>query len=84
MGIADYSTADLLLAEREDIGVGAPRLVRRRAFSKVPRRCPRCLNVLEKVGSLGGWLVPQNYYCPRCGYEGFAFLESAADRETEG
>jgi ribosomal protein S27AE len=71
------------LRENEDMQVGEAHFVRRRAFSRVPRRCPRCLSVLERVGSLGGWLVPQNYYCPRCGYEGFAFLESANDRETE-
>jgi hypothetical protein len=64
--------------ERGMESAAVPRLVRRKAFSKTPKLCPSCLSRLEKLGELGGWLLPQNYYCPRCGYEGYAYLENTA------
>lgn len=55
----------------------APRFVRRKVFQNVPRLCVRCLTPLQRISELGGWLVPQDYYCPNCGYKGYAYLEPA-------
>jgi hypothetical protein len=30
---------------------------------------------LTARSKLGGWLVPQDYYCSKCGYAGTVFLE---------
>ena len=60
--------------------IGTPRFVRRKAFANRARLCAVCLTPLKKVGELGGWLVPQTYYCPKCGYTGYLFLEP--DPET--
>ena len=43
--------------------------------------CPRCLKPLQKGSKLGGWLVPQDYYCTNCGYQGTLYLEKP---EPEG
>ena len=64
----------------DELEVGTPRLVRRKAFSKAAKLCPTCLTPLKRISELGGWLVPQDYFCPKCGYKGYAFLE--ADPET--
>ncbi len=56
-----------------------PRLARRSPFALSTKLCPRCLNPLKPLGRLGGWLVPQDYYCPKCGYTGTVFIE----KETE-
>ena len=52
-----------------------PRLARRSPFAKAPRLCPRCLSPLSGVSELGVWLVPQDYYCPVCGYRGKVYVE---------
>ena len=66
--------------ESGDLRVGTPRFVRRAAFANRERLCAVCLSPLKKVGELGGWLVPQTYYCPKCGYTGYVYLEP--DPET--
>ncbi len=53
-----------------------PRFVRRSPLSTTPKLCPRCLNPLTRGSKLGGWLVPQDYYCPKCNYSGTVYLES--------
>ena len=58
-----------------DLQIGRPRFVRRKAFANRARLCAVCLSPLKKVGELGDWLVPQTYYCPKCGYTGYVFLE---------
>jgi hypothetical protein len=63
-----------------DLQIGRPRFVRRKAFANRARLCAVCLSPLKKVGELGDWLVPQTYYCPKCGYTGYVFLEP--DPET--
>jgi len=65
----------------EDEKSGTPRLVRHKVFSTTPRLCPVCLTPLQKIGELGGWLIPQNYLCPKCGYNGIAFLEETPEDE---
>ena len=57
-----------------------PRLTRKSPFAKSPRLCPRCLNPLTGVSKLGVWLIPQDYYCPVCGYTGKVYVEKAAER----
>lgn len=57
-----------------------PRLVRRNPSKPVAKLCPNCLARLTKGSALGGWLVPQDYYCQKCGYKGYAYLE---DRREE-
>ncbi len=57
-----------------------PRVVRRNPTKPVTKFCVNCLSPLEKGSQLGGWLVPQDYYCSRCGYKGYVYLE---DRRSE-
>jgi predicted RNA-binding Zn-ribbon protein involved in translation (DUF1610 family) len=37
--------------------------------------CPTCLSKLKPVLGLHGWLLPQEYECPVCGYRGPIGLE---------
>jgi len=67
----------------EDADIGTPRFVRRKVFSTTPHLCPVCLTPLQKMGELGGWLIPQNYLCPKCGYTGIAYLEEAQKDQKE-
>ncbi len=64
----------------EDSDEGMPRLVRRNPSKPVTKLCVNCLAPLEKGSQLGGWLVPQDYYCTKCGYKGYVYLE---DRRSE-
>lgn len=52
-----------------------PRLARRSPFVLATKLCPRCLNPLTPRNKLGGWLVPQDFYCTECGYSGTVFIE---------
>lgn len=58
-----------------------PRMVRRNALSRTPKLCPRCLSPLRRGSGLGGWLIPQDYYCEKCGYKGHAYLESRKEEQ---
>lgn len=64
----------------QDSDEGMPRLVRRNPSKPVTKLCINCLSPLEKGSELGGWLVPQDYYCKSCGYKGYVYLE---DRRSE-
>jgi hypothetical protein len=68
------------LSPSEDSDEGMPRLVRRNPSKPVIKYCVNCLSPLEKGSELGGWLVPQDYYCKKCGYKGYVYLE---DRRSE-
>jgi hypothetical protein len=68
------------LSSSEDADEGMPRLVRRNPSKPVIKYCVNCLSPLEKGSELGGWLVPQDYYCKKCGYKGYVYLE---DRRSE-
>jgi len=57
-----------------------PRIVRRNPSKPVAKLCINCLSPLYRGSELGGWLVPQDYYCKKCGYKGFVYLE---DRRSE-
>jgi hypothetical protein len=63
-----------------DADEGLPRVVRRNPTKLVKKLCVNCLTPLEKGSELGGWLVPQDYYCSNCGYKGYVYLE---DRRGE-
>jgi hypothetical protein len=39
------------------------------------------LGPLQKVSELGGWLTPQDYYCPRCGYRGYVYVEEDTEEK---
>ncbi len=47
----------------------------RRVISKKKKICPRCLKELKNTSNLGGWLLPQEYICRSCGYQGSVALE---------
>jgi hypothetical protein len=57
-----------------------PRLVRRNPSKPVTKFCVNCLSPLSRGSELGGWLLPQDYFCKKCGYKGFVYLE---DRSKE-
>ena len=52
-----------------------PKFIRRSLLTPATKLCPRCLSPLSARSKLGGWLVPQDYFCTKCGYAGTAFLE---------
>ena len=56
-----------------------PRLARRSPFAPAAKLCPRCLNPLTPRNKLGGWLIPQDYYCTKCGYSGTVFVEKESE-----
>jgi len=60
----------------------APRLARRSPLRPATKLCPRCLTPLTPRSNLGGWLVPQDYYCSKCGYAGTVFLEKDRDEPS--
>jgi hypothetical protein len=47
----------------------------RRVISKKKKLCPKCLKELKQTSSLGGWLLPTEYVCQFCGYQGYGALE---------
>jgi len=60
-----------------------PRVVRRNPAVATAKLCPNCLSRLSRGSGLGGWLVPQDYFCKKCGYKGYAYLEDRDDGEGE-
>ena len=68
------------MPETEDEGPG-PRLTRKSPLAATLKLCPRCLKPLHRGSKLGGWLVPQDYYCTECGYRGTVYLEKSDPRE---
>jgi hypothetical protein len=63
------------LPSQGDPGEREPRLARRSPFVLSTKLCPKCLAPLSSANELGGWLVPMNYYCSKCGYSGTVYLE---------
>lgn len=47
--------------------------------------CPACeKSIVEKVpSSISGWLVPHQFYCPKCGYIGPIYLEIEVGKEVK-
>ncbi len=52
-----------------------PTIARRSPFAPATKLCPKCLAPLKGTGGIGGWLVPMNYHCPKCGYTGTVYFE---------
>lgn len=63
------------MLKTSDFEIGKPRVARKSPLIPMAKLCPRCLKTLQKGSKLGGWLVPQDYYCESCGYKGTVFLE---------
>ena len=70
------------MGPENEAGDREPRLARRSPFVLSTKLCPRCLAPLTPRNKLGGWLVPQDYYCEKCGYAGTVYLEKEPDTET--
>jgi hypothetical protein len=51
-------------------------VVRRTGFKGEKKLCPNCLHELEQWNPLGGWLIPAEFSCPICNYEGHLAIES--------
>ena len=66
-----------------DFEVGKPKITRKSPLARTTKLCPRCLEPLQRGSKLGGWLVPQDYYCTKCGYKGTVYLEKST-AEGEG
>ncbi|MDV3293954.1 MAG: hypothetical protein LYZ70_06755 [Nitrososphaerales archaeon] len=60
-----------------------PHFTRRSPLEPMQKLCPKCLKPLQKGGKFGGWLVPQDYYCPNCGYSGMVYLEKPYPHEEK-
>ena len=71
---------DGLPASKDD-DEGLPKVVRRNPTKLIAKLCVNCLAPLEKGSELGGWLVPQDYFCGNCGYKGYVYLEDRRGEE---
>ena len=46
--------------------------------------CPMCLGPLEITNFVSASFVPTDYYCAKCGYSGFIYLEQdTAEQDVE-
>ena len=77
------------MSQSQDSDERVPRIVRRNPSKPVTKFSVNCLAPLKRGSQLGGWLVPQDYYCEKCGYKGYVYLEDrrsedeAADAQSE-
>ena len=60
-----------------------PKVVRRSVIARTAKLCPNCLSPLTRNSKLGGWLLPQDYKCAKCEYQGYAYLESVSAVGTD-
>ncbi|MCP8304442.1 MAG: hypothetical protein H3Z50_03100 [archaeon] len=58
------------------------KFVLRHASIKGRKVCPICLGDLEMVPPFWGWLMPQEYRCKACGYQGPVFVEPAEQEDA--
>jgi hypothetical protein len=63
---------------------GKPRIVRKSPLAPSLKLCPKCMKPLQKGSKFGGWLIPQDYYCDKCGYRGVVFLEKSVTNGEGG
>lgn len=68
----------------DDSEEDAPRFVRKSTLLPTIKLCPKCLAQLVPRNELGGWLIPQDYYCQECGYSGTVYLERNEGPAPEG
>lgn len=61
-----------------------PTLVRRSPFALSVKLCPRCLSPLTSMNKDLMGFVPQEYFCPKCGYSGSVFLEKEREPDKSG
>lgn len=54
---------------------GKPHFARKSPLEPTVKLCPKCMEPLQKGSKLGGWLIPQDYFCENCGYKGVVYLE---------
>ena len=66
---------------KDEPGEKQPTLARRSPFAPARKLCPKCLSPLQGGGGLGGWLIPMNYFCQKCGYSGTVFVEEKQQPE---
>ncbi len=52
-----------------------PSMTRKSPLAPVVKLCPKCTAPLQRGSEFGGWLIPQDYYCEKCGYRGVVYLE---------
>jgi len=71
------------LQPEDDPSEREPKLARRSPFAPATKLCPKCLAPLKRLNGLGGWLIPQDYFCPKCGYTGTVFVEKESDSDKE-
>ncbi len=56
-------------------------LTRRSPFAPARKLCPKCLTPLRAANGIGGFIVPMNYSCPKCGYYGTVFIEGESESQ---
>ena len=83
-GFKDAARVSTIVEHSSDPDEVPPRFIRRSPLAPATKLCPRCLGPLSSGIKLGGWLVPQDYFCAKCGYAGTAFLEDAAESQPAG
>lgn len=54
---------------------GKPRITRKPISRRKTRYCPICTGKLKHALGLSGWLLPDEFVCPTCGYRGPIGLE---------
>jgi len=55
--------------------------LRRRSLAGRKKLCPECLSELSIATSVSGWLVPNYYFCSKCGYSGYVALEETPSED---
>jgi len=82
-GFKGASAVATVVQPADNLDDREPKLARRSPFVLATKLCPRCLNPLEGRSKLGGWLIPQDYYCTKCGYSGSVFVEKEHESSAE-
>jgi rubredoxin len=72
------AVAEYVLPQGEP-GDREPKLARRSPFAPEARLCPKCLGPLRSVNRDLIGFVPQEYYCPKCGYSGSVYVVKDRD-----
>ncbi|MDA4111500.1 MAG: hypothetical protein OK439_03110 [Thaumarchaeota archaeon] len=69
------ATEDIASPVSEEEAVEFKPKLRRRSLTRRKKLCPNCLSELHIATSVSGWLVPNYYFCSKCGYSGYVALE---------
>jgi predicted RNA-binding Zn-ribbon protein involved in translation (DUF1610 family) len=57
--------------------------LKRRSVKGRPKLCPKCLAQMHIIGSLSGWLLPEEYLCDNCGYHGHVAFEVISEKQDK-